>query len=633
MSPGQCTEFSPSRSWSARILTLCVFLSAAAAVLYLPYLFPLKPTNSFSYVFGYNNRAALLLVGAFAVIGALWSQGRLVKVDRPAHDSSRIPRADLVWATAITLLLCVVTLALVGRLGGYVESGYDIYRLYLVSLGKHPYRDFEWPFGVALLYIPLWVSRLFHIGQLAAFYAVWVVASLLSNVALYDVVNRLRYPAGAARRWIFWILYVVFLGAPLGLGLHYLALRYLIPVLALLIIADWSRPERARVTAAFVLLLAATATMLLTSPEMAVAILVAATVLLWPRNRFTRSVFSWPAYLASLLATTALVLLATRLGVFDTARASGGGADSLPLMLSATALLFLLNVAIGFSALVWRLRHPDPEDNTPVVIIGAIPLLPAALGRADSGHLFANGLGFVVAAIVYLWPHRPRYAWLTLFAAAYVFPLAIGMPLGFGTELRFASLLAESRAAQPGHQPDAFLRIIDWGTAHLPSRALRRKEEQRLEDARRYPIGESYDFAKMYPGVPLEWNDVVLEAPYGFNPSHSNAMYRSLHVDLGFYQGDENANTPAAVQRKISELAAHPERPVLMPDHAEDGVPPIDGRIEQNALSALAEFPYRARPKHLESIYAPLYDYLRAHYRLAAEPSAVDYQYELWLPM
>lgn len=225
-----------------------------------------------------------------------------------------------------------------------------------------------------------------------------------------------------------------------------------------------------------------------------------------------------------------------------------------------------------------------------------------------------------------------RSAWLTLWSVAYILPFVLGLPLALATGLGFTVMIGEGRATLPGHPPGWETRTADWTLAHLPDGTLRRKVAVRFENARRYPIREHYDFAQMYPGVPLAWDHVVLAAPLGFDPSHSLATYRSPQVDLGFYEGNENANTPAAVERKIAELAAHADRPVLIPGHAEDGAPPLDYRAMQHQLTMIVDFPYRARPRHLEPVYAPLYDYLRAHYRLAAQPSPANYLYELWLP-
>jgi hypothetical protein len=80
--------------------------------------------------------------------------------------------------------------------------------------------------------------------------------------------------------------------------------------------------------------------MLLISPEAALAIMISGLVLLWPRNRFTASAFSWAAYAVVFLGMAALMVLSIRFGVFGTVRASGGGADSLPLIPSAASLLF-----------------------------------------------------------------------------------------------------------------------------------------------------------------------------------------------------------------------------------------------------------------------------------------------------
>ena len=70
-----------------------------------------------------------------------------------------------------------------------------------------------------------------------------------------------------------------------------------------------------------------------------------------------------------------------------------------------------------------------------------------------------------------------------------------------------------------------------------------------------------------------------MDAPFGYKPN-GYATYLSGAVDYGYYKGLENANTPAAVERKIDELARHPERDLLIPAPSA-GLCAADVRLER----------------------------------------------------
>lgn len=49
-------------------------------VLYVPYRFPMPPSVSFSYLFGYNNRVGVATLLLVVAAGAFWTRGPNVKV-------------------------------------------------------------------------------------------------------------------------------------------------------------------------------------------------------------------------------------------------------------------------------------------------------------------------------------------------------------------------------------------------------------------------------------------------------------------------------------------------------------------------------------------------------------------------
>jgi hypothetical protein len=131
-------------------------------IFYLPYFVPQKPTASASYLFGYNNRAAVVLLLVFSVGFAIWNRGCGIKLQPAVGEGKKVSRKVLAICLAIQMAVCLAMVSLVGALGGFFESAYEIDRTGLLAQGKAPYVDFEWPFGASFVYGPLWLARLLH---------------------------------------------------------------------------------------------------------------------------------------------------------------------------------------------------------------------------------------------------------------------------------------------------------------------------------------------------------------------------------------------------------------------------------------------------------------------------------------
>lgn len=302
-------------------------LIGLALIFYLPYFVPQRPTASDSYLFGFNNRAAVLLLLAFSLGFAIWKKGYGISL-LPAGEGSKVPRKVLVICLAIQLAACLVVVFLVGRLGGFAESAYEIDRIGLLTQGKLPYVGFEWPFGALFVYGPLWLGRALHIGILGGYYAFWVAASLVGVALLYAVINLLDYPS-PRKTSIFVILFVAYLPAAVGMGVHYTWLRYAAPIYGVLLVHRAGKAGRKGLTV--LLAIAFTAGLLLLSPEMAIAQAFASCVLLFPRKSpLSPAALPAAAYGGLLAGLTALFAAAYKLHVLDTLISSGGGADSFP---------------------------------------------------------------------------------------------------------------------------------------------------------------------------------------------------------------------------------------------------------------------------------------------------------------
>src|ERR1039457_3146194 len=162
------------------------------AVFYLPPLVPPPPSVSSSYIFGYNNHVGILLLLLLVTIGAIWTKG--LNLQFFTSGKSR-PVSMKVLAASLILVFCgcLAMYMLAGRFGGFGESTYPIDRTWLLSQGRIPYVDFEWPFGASFLYGPLLLQRQFSIVIVNACYLFWIFNYLLGTVLLFSVVNLIDY--------------------------------------------------------------------------------------------------------------------------------------------------------------------------------------------------------------------------------------------------------------------------------------------------------------------------------------------------------------------------------------------------------------------------------------------------------
>ena len=104
----------PSLEQSRKCFLLALL---CAAVCLLPYLFPVTPTVSRSYVAGFSNRAAVVIFIFGAWIFALITRGHLVA---PSKRDSRLRVSALFAGWGTGLLVCFLRLRLAsnGFLGG-----------------------------------------------------------------------------------------------------------------------------------------------------------------------------------------------------------------------------------------------------------------------------------------------------------------------------------------------------------------------------------------------------------------------------------------------------------------------------------------------------------------------------------
>lgn len=615
---------SPKTSTVSRWLFCAYAIVCLAAIFYLPYRVPLAPSVSDSYLFGYNNRAGIVLLLIAVTIGAIWTRGLNLKLC-VARPSEPVPRKFLVVSIVAVLAGCLAMYMLAGRFGGFGESSYEIDRAWLLSQGKTPYVDFEWPFGVALLYGPLLISRTISVNIVQAYYIFWIINCLLGTLLLFAVINLIDYPS-KSKKAIYLLLFGSWFLSILNMGTHYTLVRYACPLYFLLLIQNSFKRGGVRgwIRAGY-LGIAFTIVLFLISPEVAIAFAWACICI------FIVSPHQWNSgvligFSAWLVAMAAVFWASLRLHILDTVRASGGGADSFPIAPAPHFLLFFVALFLCACYLYQRFTSQRGYDNTIGMIAFSIPMIAAALGRGDPGHVLLNGLGIFIASMFYLSNQEIAWKW---YKAAFIFLLILLSGISgiwfYQQPLRRCglNLLSESGSDSPVRKSLLFLgrKYI----AYFASPAKKSKWEKELEDFQHLSVPTTVDLSTIYP----TWRGAFL-APFGYKPN-GFGTYLSTQVDYGYFEDIENANTVSAIQRKVAELRSQPERALLLPDQF-DRICQFDVPEERQKIGILFDSPYIGRAVHPESIRQPICQYIHSRYRLEQAPALENFGYGLWVP-
>lgn len=570
-----------------KALLVLYFALLLLAIFYIPYWFPVAPTGSDSYIFGYNNTVGELLVVLLFSFAALWTRG--LNLDFSSNEKSPAIPSKVLWISlGIELAACVAVYLRVGRYGAFGDSQYEIHRIWLISLGKVPYRDFEWIYGSGLLYVPAWFSRWFHLSIPDAYYLFWTIASLAGVALLFATINLIDFPC--SRKTTIFVLYCLpAITATVYMGLSSTLLRAFFPLCCLLLtynvrIRGAGQETNAKVAALAVLFIAA---IILISPEMSIAFAFACAVVFCPANFARLQGLPLIPYLLTLLALSGFLFCGVQFHAFDGVRAAGRGSISFPITFAPATLIFFAVIFLCACYVVRRMLQPSIRDNTIVLIILGLPMMASALGRCDAGHILGSGAPFFICAGFYA--SKVQRFW-RLYRSAVSVCVFITV---FYTIMIMISVLITGR--------------------HLPA------------------FSGKADLYSLFSGEETDRSGEMLEAPFGFLP-RATSFYYSPQIDYGYYDGMVDVMTEEAFRRKISELARKPERDLLLPSDVWGGCDLVDVRVRRRVIGYLLLSPYTAQAMHTESVTKPLCDYVRSHYTVIVSATPKSFNYELWSP-
>lgn len=410
----------------AGVLALAGFLIFIA-----PYRFP--PSQrllSPSYVFGFNNRIAIVSLAAAVVALAV------LRVWRRTDDEARLGMLwDCSWQQKQPLAVMCASLAgwyllltaaiyfLVAKGSGFYkldwESSVFLWHLRLMDLYHlRPYVDFRAEYGPAFVYLPYWFHRAvqpFGISHEASYYALHYLLNVIGLLCLATFMAAAK--ASVRYKCVAFALLGISSFAP-QMGLNELALRYLAPYFGLLAIHIAVTRGGSR-RAIFAGLAAATGCFVNVSlsPEIGVAYFVAAAAYgaLVLNQQRTAGI----ATLGAMLGSGVLLPLALPTGYFQTFSSFSQGANNFPIVPAPHILLYLTTVVLFIPGLLAARLVGKDANASLLCALGllSLGLMPGALGRCDPLHVFSYGLGlFVLAFLLAARAGRKQFA---SFAAAY----------------------------------------------------------------------------------------------------------------------------------------------------------------------------------------------------------------------
>lgn len=603
-------------------LLLCAaFIAFLVLICTLPYHVPTTPTDSVSYLFGYSNRAAQVLLAIALIPLCLWGPRLSVS---SASAFAPLPREAIRNAAIITGIACTLLYLLTRKLDGFNESIYMIDRVWHAGSGQRPYVDFEYAYGAFFLYGPVAFMRFLHLPLGDAYGLFWIGTSIVGTWMLGQTI---RWGAGARvphQKSVFWLLWAASTTSILSTGLNYTEFRFVLPCwLALLVHRTLyrSKADTWRWMQAALAASGSTLAVLLVSPELGIGFAVGPVAFLCWAALLERSwlAFRWLTALVAVL--TGELWLANSLGVFRTLKAFSQGGLNFPFTPNLFAVLFFAIVAIVACYAATQVRRREP-DAWMILIAVSAPVLPAAMGRCDPGHMLGNPYGITLVGLLVA-AGLPKL-WRVLMPAVAV--LLVALPLA-GTALGDIKPISKAAvsavlANEPGDRMTTIDRRIlaqmsrDFG----PAIAARK-----FATYRAFAHAGNIDLPEVF-GLP---KDQIIEAPLTFSPSHFGAFH-SPNLDEGYFFGTLNAVTIQDIDRKTAELAAHPDRPLLLPEQMAICTNNEAGARSQ--VQTLFLIPYHAKIKNKYSVLEPWCTYVERHYTLLLPATPEHFGYTLWQP-
>ena len=597
-----------SRSVSSILVVLFLGLSA---IYFIPYLVPEHDGLSFSYLVGFSNRTAIVLLLIFILGFALWTRGLGLHLpDSSCADAGSFRRTGYIAVTcsiagALFIWFCA------GPIAPFGEAQYFLDRYAMFSMGGRLYRDFTFYYGPLMFYPSVWIARLCHISLGNSYYITWILQWALGSWVLYRVVEVAARGSNHGRA-IFLLLWIFFFTGIPNSGSNYTPLRFCASLAFAL--AIHSLIERGvSIVAIFGLASIGATVLLLYSPEQGIAFTVGTILFIVICVRPVR--IDMLAGLASFALIMSLVFwLALKIGVLDTVADDSGGYLNFPLLLSFQTLVLLLLLLVAGCYFIAGVRAHTSMGPLFYLICLSLVSAPAAFSRADIGHIIFNTLGALIAALVVLSQYRAIWRW-TWPAFTILLLLTTYGNFSYFVDTTHIQVQDSAFVAQ-NYSP----RVNKAYTTVF--KLIHRNAQVRL-DRIRASVNQDAD----RNALPLPSHTVLL-APFGVQ-RRLTLPPDGIQVVTGRYPWLYPITSIAAIQTKISEMEAHPDWPLLLLSRG-PLVCEYDHSQERLGLQKFLVALYM--PPLRQTIHAvhPLCDYINASYVVSSYASPVPHLF-VWV--
>ena len=574
----------------------------------LPFFISGNDRMSISYMFGYCNLAGLISLLAVSLIFAFWSKGLGLKLPIRV-EREKFPRTGLA-VTAIAVVGCCLLWACSQGDVVFAEARYFLDRLEMMRLGEKVYSDLRFEYGPIMLYLPIWLSRILGISLSNGYFLSWILQWAVGVAVLWKTISLASRGTGAGRS-LFLLLSSFWLGAILDGGTNYTPLRFSTSLLFALVVQR--RYETGFPILAFAVASAGAVVLFLYSPEQGLAFVVATLAFF---------LFCVRAYLpGTLLALILFVCLAGsaiaigfRMRLLDSVMLISNGFLNLPLFPSVQTVVLLTLWLIAASIGLWALRTGSSGHPLLYLICLSCASLPAALGRADPGHIVMNTMGAIIAVLVVLSQYPRLGIWASRTFGLVVILFWFAHLNHYRPQLNQELTLLSAQTSSP--------RIAKASTAIL---LFFSSDVQSVNSARHRIFNWQKDQSD--PAVSKLAAHAHLFAPLGFD-RRIQELPGEPEIKTGRYAYLFPINSPSMVQDKIGEIKDLRGEALILPESF--GCMQDVRYIRLEIRKLLLPFympPFRTPPTIAAT---PLCDYISSHYQESTFLAPVP-NWKIWI--
>ena len=601
----------PIQNRSTASIFVVLFLGLSAVYL-IPFNVPVHDGLSDSYIFGFNNRTAALLMAAFTLGFAFWTRGLGLSLPKGGGQSRDAFHRTTAIAIAVVVVIASLVWLLAKELAPAGESQYFLDRYAMFRLGGRLYRDFEFDYGPLMFYPALWIARLGRISIGNAFYLTWILQWGFGTWLMSWVISTAAEGTKHGRA-VFLLLWVFFLSAIVDSGPNYTPLRFC-GTLAFALGVHFLFDRGASNIATFGLACIGATVMLFYSPEQGIAFTIG-TILFFVTCVRPARMDLLGGVAGFIIAMIPVFWLALRLGDLDNIRTVGGGSLNFPILFSFQSLVLLVLLIVAGCALIASFRMGRSQGLLSYLICLSLVSAPAAFSRADYGHIIINTLGALIAALVVLsqYPAVWRWTWPSFALVIILF--------GYSHLGDFAHSTRDQFRAVVFH-PQYYSAGLDRAYT-LIYRATHKNPQSRLDQRR---ASAALDLRPNAPRLPSQ---IQLLAPFGIR-RRIDSSDNPTQIITGRYPWLFPVTSTRAIDDKVAELRAHPDWPLVIP-FSDKASCLEDLRELRKGLKKMLMVPYVPKPRNTVSAAAPLCDYINANYAVSdyATPELGDF---IWLP-